>query len=617
MKKTIALLLSLTALLTGCTPRAETASDTAAGESGQQTTQPAASCWEQRQPVGTEGNLWYLPQPEVEQGYYSTLYTLGDDLLLCSMGEENGQSQAVLRRLSVPDGRVLAEASFDSSGYVTLQTGDESVALCDAGAGTVHLLDGQLQTLAAYTPGTEEADWYVSADGQRLYSFGWSEGVDAVELQTGQRSALVEDAGEVCILGRWAQGVAFSYLDAQSQMYENRWLDLQTGTLEPLPVEGDFTSVSRAEDLWVFSDYNDWQSHTVSTAAGQSTVQWEGNRLEAIAPGCLLTVDAPCRELSLYEPDGTFRSRCCLSGDEGAYVGTNVIFHQGANGCFFLEILPDGGEKLLFWDTGAAMDGEALGLVQPAQETGGDAADPALYDRAAALSEEYGVDIRIADRCLLDYSHYDTYAITDAGQISRGLDELEKALSVYPEGFFRQLCYGRIRTIRIELVGGLTAKQDADTVESAAAFAQEQPGEYLLAADVNVTDAPDYYHEFTHILDKRLDWDAQHRPDALFSEDAWAALEPEGFAYAMSYTQMPDSVWQYVDSGYFVSDYSCTYPTEDRATMMEAAITGSADLFPPDSGLRRKLEYYCRCIRDCLDTEGWPETMAWETVLSQ
>ena len=30
----------------------------------------------------------------------------------------------------------------------------------------------------------------------------------------------------------------------------------------------------------------------------------------------------------------------------------------------------------------------------------------------------------------------------------------------------------------------------------------------------------------------------------------------------------------------------------------------------------RKLEYLCRCIRDCFDTTGWPETTVWEQVLN-
>ena len=32
--------------------------------------------------------------------------------------------------------------------------------------------------------------------------------------------------------------------------------------------------------------------------------------------------------------------------------------------------------------------------------------------------------------------------------------------------------------------------------------------------------------------------------------------------------------------------------------------------------MRNKLDYYSRCIRDGFDTRGWPDTMAWESVLT-
>ena len=66
--------------------------------------------------------------------------------------------------------------------------------------------------------------------------------------------------------------------------------------------------------------------------------------------------------------------------------------------------------------------------------------------------------------------------------------------------------------------------------------------------------------------------------------------------------------------GYFVSDYSMTYPTEDRATLIAAAITQSPFL-DGNSAMLEKLEYHARCIRDCFDTQDWPEVVAWEIPL--
>ena len=122
------------------------------------------------------------------------------------------------------------------------------------------------------------------------------------------------------------------------------------------------------------------------------------------------------------------------------------------------------------------------------------------------------------------------------------------------------------------------------------------------------------FHEFSHIIDARLKWDAMIRPDALYSEEAWLALQPEGFRYARTYTGISEEILPFLESGYFVTEYSLTYPTEDRAVLMESAMANS-QYFEPGPGAKKKLQYYADCIRDCFDTKDWPETTLWEQVL--
>ena len=83
----------------------------------------------------------------------------------------------------------------------------------------------------------------------------------------------------------------------------------------------------------------------------------------------------------------------------------------------------------------------------------------------------------------------------------------------------------------------------------------------------------------------------------------------------MTYTGTPEEQLPFLESRYFITEYALTYPTEDRATLMEAAMCNYTWDFEPGSGTRRKLQYYADCIRDCFHTEGWPETTLWEQVL--
>ncbi len=250
--------------------------------------------------------------------------------------------------------------------------------------------------------------------------------------------------------------------------------------------------------------------------------------------------------------------------------------------------------------------------TQPSQTT------PAqqLNKRAEALSQRFGLDIRIPAQEELVYNSYDATALTDLITIRYTLDVLENTLSLYPEGFFRQLIYGPIESVRLELVGSLTVQEGSGLdPNSTSAFAHNRGDYYLIVLNGFSIYSRTLFHEFSHLIDARLNWDARNREDALFRETAWQALQPEGFHYTMSYIDIPDALQRFVDSGDFLNRYSMSFPTEDRAELMATAMENLYQAFEADSGKRAKLQYYADCIRDCFNTEGWPETLPWEQVL--
>ena len=212
----------------------------------------------------------------------------------------------------------------------------------------------------------------------------------------------------------------------------------------------------------------------------------------------------------------------------------------------------------------------------------------------------------------MDYSHYQAEAVTDPYTIRGMLRVLEQALGNYPEGFLQQLPFGTQQQIRIELVGALRGKEGMDTHPiTVGGFAQECFDHYLIVFDSLSLDTQTVYHELSHVIDKHLAWDAALRPQALFSEDTWLSLQPKGFRYAYSYVEMPDEIAAFENSGYFTERYAMTFPTEDRATLM-AAIISDKTLLWDNPGMAEKMRYYAACIRDCFNTEGWPETTIWE-----
>ena len=165
--------------------------------------------------------------------------------------------------------------------------------------------------------------------------------------------------------------------------------------------------------------------------------------------------------------------------NSNAVVGSDLVWSGYWEGYFFTDFM-DSSCRLMFWDVNAQCEGEdlqmaPLGETQQSQPV----VEASLYERAAQLSRRFGVDIRIAEQCSLDYSHYDSYAMTDPVFIRDALDVLEEGLGKYPEGFFRQLTYGSIESIRIELVGGLMLKSGVTThTDDAGALAQDRGSYY-------------------------------------------------------------------------------------------------------------------------------------------
>ena len=130
--------------------------------------------------------------------------------------------------------------------------------------------------------------------------------------------------------------------------------------------------------------------------------------------------------------------------------------------------------------------------------------------------------------------------------------------------------------------------------------------------DIEDTSAQTYYHEFSHIIDVYLEWEAGQREGALFSEEGWDSFNP-GWFTDYSYDYSDEHALE--DYNSFVDGYSTIKPTEDRARVMEYAMAGGEWVFEDAPILYSKLEYYSKCIRDAFDTTGWPEITRWEEPL--
>ncbi len=627
MKKLImitATLLCILVLLTGCLtepqtpsyhetdPNPTTTGPVTAAEATLPKEQPGVPLLDQGEAAGESGNLLYIPNPHMEFMACPEIRLFGHSLLVY---EHTMYGTLQLKRISLEDGVLLAEAFYPMSPSVSVQVGNGLIGLCDSDSGQVLILNESLELETIYSVPLEGDNWYLNQELETVYVF-FHEGLMSYDLEADRAHWLLDNAASVQPFEMGSGYVLFSYTDRTDQKIYNRCLNLSTATIETMPVDNIISSGIRNGTQWLLRQ--DIESGTYILVDQEEAVAftWTEGLVELL-PGRrqLMITDGRYRELSLYDLNGNFLSRCSLPEIEYAGVGTDLVWSGYWQGYFFRDTY-DNTAHLMFWNTDTEQEGEdlpvtSLGAVQTPEPV----LDKEIHQKITELYQHFGVDIRIADQCTLDYSHYQADVLTDPYAIRSALNILERAFSSYPEGFLQQLPFGTLQQIRIELVDNLRGKEGMDTHPTAiGGFAQENFDHYLIVLDGLSMGTQAVYHELSHVIDKHLTWDASLRSQALFSEDDWLSLQPKGFRYAYSYTDMPDAIAAYENSGYFVRSYAMTFPTEDRAMLM-ALIMSDQTALEENPGMAEKMRYYAACIRDCFNTEGWPETTLWEPVL--
>ena len=612
MKRLLLGLLCICIAFSGCTAQPTQTVPTEPSETETVTLPTALPLLDQGIPLGEDGNLLYIPNESLEDMNCPEVRLFGNGLLLSAFI----RNQYVIRHISLEDGALLNECAISASPGVKLRIGNGSIGLLDSGTNRFHLLDDSLAIQSTQSIPTEGDSWYLNSELDTLYRFYQDQGLLARDLPTGEERWLLENALRTRVIGPETEYILFEYTDAKTQLTHTRCLDLSTGALETVPGTGPISTGLRRGEAWLLRKDGADGEYLLSSDDLSTAFTWADSAVTLLSPRMhLLLTDLSGRTLQLYDTEGRFVSTCTLPREEYATAGTDLVWSGYWDGYFFTDTV-DGTCRLMFWDITPETQGEDLPMLpleqpQEAQRV----LEPALYERAEALSQRFGVKILIGEQCAAEYSHYNTYPLTDPGFVGEALDILEECMGRYPEGFFRQLPHGPYEYIQLELVGALMLKEGTENQPGdAAAFVQEQEGHLLIALDGFLLAPDTLYHEFSHVIDRRLDWDAQIREDALYSNEGWLAQQPEGFAYALSYTEMPEETRRYMETGCFDREYSMTYPTEDRATLFAAAMT-QAQLLAQRPGMQKKLDYYARCIRDCFDTEGWPEVTAWEQPL--
>lgn len=230
---------------------------------------------------------------------------------------------------------------------------------------------------------------------------------------------------------------------------------------------------------------------------------------------------------------------------------------------------------------------------------------------ARQLSDKYGIRILIYEDAVAaqpwDYTLEKEYLVP---VILHELEQLDIRLSHYPEGFLPTLA-GRFEGLTLCLVRSITGATESGSLDYAAGLQFWEGYAATVCITAGTTSEQALYHELCHLIDTVVLTQSN-------AYDQWNRLNPEGFSYDHDYAANQNrdgSRYLQEETRSFIDTYSMSFEKEDRARIMEYAMTpGHEDLFQSPY-TQAKLRQLCLGIREAFGLTKSSEDFLWEQYL--
>lgn len=314
--------------------------------------------------------------------------------------------------------------------------------------------------------------------------------------------------------------------------------------------------------------------------------------------------------LDLYHLDSGART-ACVTGDFGSLPRSMTLSEDGT--IRFLCQQEDGTSVLYHWDPSASQTGDPTSYAAPyfTRE------DPDYEGLAACslyareIGSRYGIDVLVyKDAVAVEPWDYQLEYAYQASVLQRELEALDARLSRFPEGFLSTLA-GRFTALKICIVRSAVGADGSGSLSAVNGlqFWDGYDAYIVLAADRDTEYA--LYHELSHLLETVVLTEST-------AYDQWELLNPSGFQYDYDYItnlSRDGSPWLQEGNACFIDTYSMSFPKEDRARILEYAMTAGHEALFQSPCLQAKLQRICTGIRESFDLEDYPDPLPWEQYL--
>lgn len=617
MKRILSLALCLV-LLAGCAagPAAETKPSVALPtETAPVPEDPGLYIENSRVERDTQGALW---EYQTQAGPIRELAAMNDGLLLLT-GDDSTALTFVTGENLVPQASAELNCAVSLSGG-TLLTGDTGVGFYDSGRNAMVFLDTSLEETSAFTlPEGIQGTPLLSPDWKQVF-YLTDAGIQVLELQTGISRLLKEVSGPNPVLtGFHCDGALLELWTADDEgRQQTDYVSTSDGTIR-------FTSPGSPDLVtygdWYFVEYMEGNVyyHLFAKAgedAREFTPLGEYGVAYPLSPEKCLFIGATDAGgvLDAYDLETGKRTASLGYGDPellwspvlssgGKYV--YFIGDTGESGTFYrweMEKNPVSDETVYTATHYTAQSPDTVGLA-------------ACKTKAKAIGETYGVDLRVWEDALVDPP--EDYTCTGEYRTAvydRDLSVLEYALSRYPDGFFALAAGGTDSgVLHINLVREIAGNTADGTLDTAVGIQYWRNGDVYITLALGDELEPTFYHEMSHIIDTRV------FGNSLLYDD-WEDLNPAGFAYDYDYIanlEREPGPWLEDGDRAFIDTYSMSFPREDRARILEYAMTPDNEAYFTSDTMQSKLRQIGLAIREAFDLEDFADPLPWEQYLRE
>ena len=545
------------------------------------------------------------------------LVNMDQDLLLLS-----GKEVTTLTKLSGSGLYVAAAANLDC--YIdpespAFHAGSKGVTYYDPTHRELVFLDVDLKEVSRISmPEDMEGDPALSADRKHLY-YLTGEHLRTIDLENGLDKLIreVSSADHVLTALHWNDSILECLVQEAQGSPSRLFISVKTGETV-LEYREDLSLHTWNDRYFAVHPDGEFTEFLVGSGDGEPSL------LLADPYGCSAAAVPNRNGAVVYSTAGEALSLDYYDLETGNRTASISLpagvspwdFRGGEDNCVWFMTYDEsyGSDTLCRWDLDKTAVSDTANTLSPrytaaAPDTAGLAA---CQESADAIGETHGVEIILWDPNF--DSHPEGYTMEPEYQttvIRRNLLALDRALASYPEGFLKKAAAGTTEgKILIYLVRSISpVGSDTPRISEGIQFWNSN-GDACVVVPMDANLEQHLYHTMFHVIDSYV---MSH----CSVYDTWEDLNPAGFSYTYSYTAQIEDASAFFEGSdvAFIDLFSMSFPREDRARIMEYAMTPGNESYFTSETMQRKLQTLCHGIRDAFRLKKATESFLWEQYL--